>query len=163
MITLLTKLPLIGTLISFLTGFMKSKPRLICEYGLIAAVVIIGGFTVTQWYNKNQIEVRLAHAEGALATVGSRLALVEAVNEAHEQTIVSLRELRERDAVALEGLMSDYRVLATRDNHIREQLDGLRQSNQTVQLYLDYPVPPELARMLHDSRPGARNQNSDED
>lgn len=159
MITLLTKLPWIAKAL----GFLKGKSRLLCEYGLIAAVVIIGSFTVGQWYSKNQIEVRLAHTEGALATVGSRLTLVEAVNEAHEQTIVSLRDLRERDAVALEGLLSDYRVLADRDNHIRKQLDELRQSNQTVQLYLDQPVPPELVRMLHDSRPGARNQNSDED
>lgn len=145
MISLLTKLPLIGKVLTF----FKTKPRLICEYGLIAAVVIIGGFTVTQWYSKTQIELRLAQAETQLATVGSRLVIVETVNEAHQRTIESLRDLRERDVVALEGLLNDYLVLSMRDGQIRRQLDALHQSNLTVQKYLDQPVPDELVRLLN--------------
>ena len=159
MITLLTKIPFVLKMIQF----VKGKSRLLCEYGLIATVVIVGGFTVAQWYSKNQLELRLAQTEGALIKVGSRLTLVEAANEAHERTIESLRELRDRDALALEGLLSDYKVLTIRDVQIRSQLDALRKSNEMVQVYLDHPVPDELARMLIGPHPRARDPGSYKD
>lgn len=156
MISLLTKLPFISSLL----GFFTSKKRLFCEYGLIAIVVIIGGFTVGQWYSKTQLEKRLASAEATVDKVSSRLVLVEAVNNAHEQTLNNLRELRERDVVALEGLLNDYRALSLRDQQVRSQLNELRKSNQNVEIYLSQPVPDELARMLNATAPN-RTGNQD--
>ena len=157
MISLLTKLPFVSSLI----GFFSSKKRLFCEYGLIAIVVIIGGFTVGQWYSKAQLEKRLASAEATVESMSSRLVLVEAVNDAHEQTLNSLRQLRERDAVALEGLLNDYKSLTLRDQEVRSQLNELRKSNQNVEIYLSQPVPDELARLLNATAPNrAGNQDS---
>lgn len=150
MIGFLTKVPFVAKIL----GFLRGNSRLLCEYGLIAIVVIIGGFTVGQWCSKKQLEARLVQTEQELGIVGARLTVVEAVNAAHEQTISSLRVLREKDATALEGLLNDYKALADQDNHIRSQLNELRQTNQTVQIFLDQPVPAELIRMLNDSNPG---------
>lgn len=149
MIGLLSKLPVFATFAKFLT----SKRRLLCEYALIGAVVTIGGFTVSQWYGKQKLTSQLYQVEAELATVGARLVVVEAVNEAHEQTLNSLRELRVRDAVALEGLLNDYRELSLRDMQVRSQLNELRKSNQNVEIYLSQPVPDELARMLNNTAP----------
>lgn len=149
MIALLSKIPFIAKAVSFVV----SKRRLLCEYGLIAAVVITGGFTVGQWYSKQRMTTQLAQVEAELATVGSRLVLVEAVNDAHEQTLNSLRELRARDAVALEGLLNDYRELSLRDMQVRSQLNELRKSNENVEMYLAQPVPDKLARMLNSTAP----------
>lgn len=160
MIALLTKIPMITAVL----GFFKRKPRLIAEYGLIAAVVIIGGLTVSQWYGKTKTETRLAETEAALSTLGGRLALVEAVNDAHERTIDNLRELRERDAQALEGLLNDYRDLSLRDAEVRSQLDALQQTNEIVRDYLSQPIPADLVRMLYDTSPTrARNPDRNED
>lgn len=153
-----TKLPVIAPLFNFL----RNKSRLACEYGLIAVVIVIGTFTVTQWYGKMKLETRLAYAELSLGKVEGRLQIVEAVNEAHEQTIESLRELRERDALALERLLSDYHILSMQDATIRNELHALRNSNQTVLDYLDQPVPSDLARLLHQYETGTGNPDRHE-
>lgn len=149
--SLLLKLPFISSIANFVTG----KKRLLCEYGLIAAVVTIGGFTLSQWYSKSQLEKRLVNAELQVEAMQSRVTIVEAVNQAHEATLDSLRELRARDAAALKGLIEDYKTLTMRDQQVRNQLYELRKSNESVAAYLAQPVPSELARLLNSTAPNA--------
>lgn len=148
LLTLLTKIPFVDKLL----GMCAGKGRLWIEYLLIAAVVTIGGFTVAQWYSKVQLEKRLGETELALSQVGSRLGLVEMVNQSQEETINSLHDLRIKDSRAITGLLQDFDNLSLRDARVRRELNELRNSNQAAREYIERPIPPELARMLEAQR-----------
>lgn len=144
-LSLLSKIPFLGTAATFLT----SKFRLVIEYALIAAVVIIAGVAVALWGAKKKTELVLAQTETRLTTSESRLSTVESVNQANLETINQLTSLRSKDASAIDGLLTDYRSLSNNDTAVRTRLQTLERSNEAVRDYLNQPVPTELACLLN--------------
>lgn len=144
MLNLLRKIPGVGPAIGFVTG----KFRLVIEYALIAAVVTLAGVAVALWGAKKRTEVVLAHTETRLTSTEGRLTTVEAINQAHEATIADLHNLREKDSLAITGLLDDYKTLHVKDQQMRDLLNDLETHNATVKSYLDQPVPADLVRLL---------------
>lgn len=147
MIGLLSKLPWVINIL----GFFQSKTRLVIEYALIGAIVVIGGFTFSMWLSKEQTEKSLLVAENELLTVQSRLNIVEFSNQQQETTIEELKALRFKDAQVLTGLLVDFKVLAENDDIARQRLATLEKSDETVRAYLNQRIPPNLACLLNDT------------
>jgi len=137
MIKLLSKLPFFGRAISFVTG----NVRLVIEYALIATLLVTAGATITMWLQKNGLVKENVALSG-------RVTEVEAVNERQNETISTLKGLREKDAKALTTLVKQYETLAARDLESRTKVHELEKINASVRKYLDQPVPAELARLL---------------
>lgn len=154
MFSLLSKIP--G--VSWVTGNF----RLVIEYALIATVVILAGVAVALWGGKKKTEVVLAQTETRLTGAEARMTTLESVNEAHEETIKELKDLRGQDAKALDGLLSDYKMLAEADSRVRTRLHNLETSNENVRNYLNLPVPAQLDCLLNDTcTPADKGSNKD--
>lgn len=145
---LLTKIPFLGTAI----GFVSSKKRLIIEYALIAVVLSLAAVTFTLWLQKRTTDQKLETVQASLTTL-------EVANQIQDKTIDDLKDLRKRDAHALDGLLSDFKVLAEHDNTVRRKLRNLETTNEAVRDYLNKPVPAELACVLDNTC----NKDSDQD
>lgn len=145
MIALLTKLPWIAKSLAF----VQNKTRLVLEYILIAVLVASASLTFTMWLSKGRIQEQLGAAQKDLASAHKRLDAVELVNEQHELTISSLKEMRLKDATALAGLISDYKALANSDAIARKRLATLENTNEDVRIYLNQRIPPNLACLLN--------------
>jgi cell division protein FtsB len=154
MFSLLSKIP--G--VSWVTGNF----RLVIEYALIATVVTLAGVAVALWGGKKKTEVVLAQTETRLTGAEARMTTLESVNEAHEETIKELKDLRGQDAKALDGLLSDYKMLAEADSRVRTRLHNLETSNENVRNYLNLPVPAQLDCLLNDTcTPADKGSNKD--
>lgn len=144
MISLLAKLPFVSNVFRFVTG----KKRLAIEYGLIAVLIAVAGFTVNLWLSKLQTERDLLQTKTDLHSVKTRLVTVESISESQAATINDLRELRFKDARSLTGLLDDYKALSLSDARARKRLDSLEKSNEAVRTYLDQRIPPDLVCLL---------------
>ena len=144
---LLSKLPFLATAATF----VKTRSRLAIEYGLIAVLIAVAGFTFSLWLSKGETEKELSQAKTSLASVQGRLNSVEQINQTQEATIGELKELRLIDAQALTGLLSDYKTLSKSDTRARKRLDTLEKTNEVVRNYLDQRIPPDLACLLNDT------------
>lgn len=144
---LLSKLPFLATAATF----VKTRSRLAIEYGLIAVLITVAGFTFSLWLSKGKTEKALSHAKSSLASVQGRLDSVEQINQTQEATIGELKELRLLDAQALTGLLSDYKSLSKSDTRARKRLDTLEKTNEVVRNYLDQRIPPDLVCLLNDT------------
>lgn len=140
MITALSKYPVLGTSIRFITG----KARLFVEYVLLALLVAAAASCVTLWM-ETKAQKQL------LDDLRSRISQTEATNEAHTKTIAELSEARLRDAAATAGLIRDFEQLAKLDRSTQRKLKELERKNVAVRSYLDQPVPPELGCLLDGS------------
>lgn len=141
MLTTLSNLPVV----SGIFGFFKTNLRLGLEYALIAAVIALGGFTVTMWIQKSQLQT-------SIAEMSNKVGILEIANEGHKATIESLKKERDNDARALSGLIEDVKTLAERDSTWRRGLTQLESKNETVRRYLDSPIPAELQCLLNEAR-----------
>lgn len=157
MLSLLKSVPILGTAVTFVTDNI----RLVIEYVLIAIVVTLCGVAVALWGAKQKSALALAQTQTSLETVASRLATVESVNQGQEATILDLKELRSKDAKAIDGLLGDYKDLSDNDTKVRTRLQTLENSNAAVRDYLNQPVPAELACLLDNTCTATGDQGSD--
>ena len=140
MLSFLKKVPFLGTAISF----VPSNARLIIEYVLIALAVAGAATAIALWYRTNYLEA-------CNDELRKRVVNVEAINEAQDKTISDLQALRQQDAAAMAGLVTDYAKLSKSDATARKKLSKLEKQNANVRDYLDQPLPPELVCMLNNS------------
>lgn len=140
MITALSKYPVLGTSIRFITG----KARLFVEYVLLALLVAAVASCVTLWMETKA-------QKHLLNDLRLKVSQNEATNAAQEQTIAELSEARLRDAAATAGLIKDFEQLAKLDRSTQRKLKELERKNAAVRSYLDQPVPPELGCLLDGS------------
>jgi hypothetical protein len=125
--------------------------RLFIEYALIGAVITLCAVAVSLWGAKAKTELVLAKTETRLNASENRMATLESVNQFHQETIKELKDLRGKDAQALDGLLTDYKMLAQSDSKVRTRLHRLENLNEGVRNYLNLPVPVELECVLNDT------------
>ena len=140
MLSFLKKVPFLGTAVSFVAG----NARLVIEYALIALAITGAATAIALWYRTNYLEA-------CNDKLRERVANVEAINEAQDKTISDLQALRQQDAAAMAGLVTDYAKLSKSDATARKKLSELEKQNANVRDYLDQPLPPELVCMLNNS------------
>lgn len=140
MLSFLKKVPFLGTAVSFVAG----NARLVIEYVLIALAIAGAATAIALWYRTNYLEARNDELR-------ERVVNVEVINETQDKTISDLQALRQQDAAAMAGLVTDYAKLSKSDATARKKLSELEKQNANVRDYLDQPLPPELVCMLNNS------------
>lgn len=140
----LSALPVVGRMIDW----FRNKKRLFIEYLLVAMFVSIGGLAFTLWLTKKELKGDLAATTEQLEGVKGRLTTVEYANSQLEQTATNLRELRVRDNEALQGLLTEFEDLSTKNRTVRTRLTELEKTNEAVRDLRNQPIPPELSCVL---------------
>lgn len=136
--------------------------RLIVEYLMIVAVVILGTVSVNLYIQDKVADRKLEVLEGKLSD--QNVKLFELVNASQEQTstISQLMSLRTKDATAIEGLVTDFKSLADTSTKVDQRLKELEESNEAVRTYLQSDIPAPLMCLLNRTcEPKSSNKNSD--
>lgn len=154
----------------FMSGikWISLNPRLVIEYCLIGAVVVMGGFTTALWIKKQQTEIVLADTKttleasrGERALLTTRLSIQEDVNDKQSDRIESLVKLRTLDSTALTALVTNLKQLAIKDSRVQKKLTELENKNAAVKDYLDQPIPPNLTCLHNDECEKAESGDKD--
>lgn len=145
-------LPMLLTKLAPITLFFKNKKRLVIEYILVAVVITVAGFTFNLWLQKERTKLELAQTKVDVVTLQSQLVQVEQINQAQENRITDLQDLRDRDSKALTGLFNDYKNLESKDKSIRKYINMLERDYESVRLYMQGNIPNELSNCLRNSK-----------
>lgn len=129
-------------------SFFVSKKRLIVEYVLLALLIVTAATTFTMWAGKRNALLKLE-------SVQTRLSIVEDVNEVQGKTITGLMELRNKDSIALERVLADFKQMAQNNSEAENRLEDLESKNEIVRDYLNSPVPLDLQCVL---TPGCKTE-----
>lgn len=130
--------------LSIVKDLALNKTRLFIEYLLIGFVVSLAGATLTLWLQKNTIEENLTKTQKAVTEL-------EVKTTTQDQTIIDLKDLRSRDAVAIDGLITDYKTLASNSKSVNDKLKKLEQTNEEVRRYMRDPLPAALKCVLNNT------------
>ncbi len=142
MISLLKLIP--GKVVEMVAG----KGRLFIEYAMIAGLVTLGGFTVAMWSQKTKLRADLAEVRTSLVTTQVQVSTLKTVTEIQASTIGDLQNLRSQDNLALQGLMTDYKLLTDQDVKVRSRLNDLERKDEPTRNYMSTPVPAKLRCLL---------------
>lgn len=135
-------------MLTILTSLIKNKARLYIEYALIALLVVTAGVTLTLWLQKESVKRDLIETKVELIQVEQRLTTSEHINKVQQQHIAELQNLRETDALALTGLLTDYKSREYAAVTAKRRLQNAEDNDATVKSYLDNPIPNNLACLL---------------
>jgi len=130
--------------ISIVKDLVLNKTRLFIEYLLIGFVVSLAGVTLTLWLQKNVIEEKLE-------VQNTKVTQLEIKTSTQDQTIIDLKDLRSRDAMAIDGLVGDFRILASNNKSVNDKLRKLEQTNEEVRRYMRDPLPAALKCVLNNT------------
>lgn len=131
--------------------YLLNKGRLIVEYLMIVAVVILGALSINLFFQSREADNKLQTLEGKLSDQSVMLFTLTDSNARQQNTINNLMELRSRDATAIEGLVTDYKALADTSTKVDKRLKKLEDSNEAVRVYLSSDIPAPLMCLLNNT------------
>lgn len=140
---------LLTAILNRLRVFLMASGRLVAEYFLIGAVVILGSLCVNLYMSDREAK---KYVDNLSLQVKEQHVEIQAMNTANDEqtkTINALQELRNRDSEALGGLVRDFQVLAKTNNSVDKRLKTLEQNNETVRKYLQADIPTPLICLLN--------------
>lgn len=148
---LLTKLPFLKRvpIIGGALKFMVKKSRLAIEYGMIAVIITIGGYTFTLWNAHKRTQLDLAQTQTEVVSLNGKVGVLETITQAQATRIDDLKALREKDSETLEDLLNDYKQLAAHDAQARVRLQKLEKNSPVIKHYLDSSIPDDLICLLN--------------
>lgn len=149
-------------MLALIQSTVKARIRLVIEYALVGAVIVLATTALAAWGGKKKTEVQLARAEVTLTTAQARVATLEEIGQRRAETIRELRALRENDSKVLASLIADFKDLTERVTAERAKLGELESGNESVKTYLANAVPLELDCMLRGASDcGTRTEDRD--
>jgi hypothetical protein len=132
---------------------IKGKVRLWIEYALIGLIVVMSGFVVTLWLEKQTMLV-------SIANMGAELTIINLVNSTQENTIKDLLIYREQDAAAIQGLLEQETLSDRAINFVNTKLTDLERENEDVRNFLNIDIPSRLCILARDCAPHRSEDNS---
>jgi septal ring factor EnvC (AmiA/AmiB activator) len=130
--------------LSSIKTFLLTKTRLVIEYFLIGFVITLAGVTFTLWLKNKTLTTNLEITRSNITQLTSAL-------ETQDKTINDLKELRTRDANAIDGLVNDYRSIAQSNKEVNDRLANLEKTNEEVRRYMRDPLPAAIKCVLNNT------------
>lgn len=134
-----------------LKAYFVNKGRLVMEYTMIFAVIVLGVFSINFYIQDKLDDEKVIRLEQKISDQSVKLFALEEANNAQTDTINKLLELRTRDATAIQGLVNDYKSLADTSNKVDKRLKQLESSNEAVRIYLSSDIPAPLMCLLNNT------------
>ena len=120
---------------------LRAQARKWVMYGLIVLVIVLAAFSIANfvrnWYLTNKVSSLQAKVEN-----------VEAANITLQESVESIRNLRQIDGEVLGTLKDKLSSQIRRDSELKAHIELLEATNETARAYLDAPVHPDVARLL---------------
>lgn len=139
-------------LLSKALAFVGARARLWIEYALIGLVVALAGYAVSSYLQRRQLTHTVTDLSSQLGSMSTTLAQQVQANKDQDAAIGTLKNLRETDSHALQGLQARLGKYAAKDTAIRNKLAELEKTNAAAKSLLDTAVPDAVGCVL-DRRP----------
>lgn len=145
-----------ASLISKALGWLAGNVRLLIEYALILAIIVLGVYgTVAYFRTKSLTDTTMTLSE-KLGKVSGKLDQQVSANADQDKAIAELKRLREIDSQALDGLHNELDKADTKGQALRDKVRQLEKTNADAKALLDTAVPASVGCVLDDTPcPGA--------
>ncbi|URL59610.1 hypothetical protein IM816_05805 [Luteibacter flocculans] len=140
-----------ATLLSNARALVSGKARLIIEYALILAVVVLGVYGAMAYYRTKALTESTLSLSERLGTVSGTLDQQVKANADQDKAIADLARLRNIDSQALEDLHHELDKADTKGQALRDKLRQLEKTNADAKALLDTAVPPAVGCVLDDT------------
>jgi len=140
-----------ATLLSNAWALVSGKARLIIEYALILAVVVLGVYGAMAYYRTKALTESTLSLSERLGTVSGTLDQQVKANADQDKAIADLARLRKIDSQALEDLHHELDKADTKGQALRDKLRQLEKTNADAKALLDTAVPPAVGCVLDDT------------
>lgn len=129
-------------------AWLAGKARLIIEYVLIIALIVLGVYgTVAYYRTKTLTDTTLSLSEKLGGLSGTLDKQVQA-NADQDKAIADLARLRQIDSQALDGLHHELDKADAKGDAVQQKLRQLEKTNAAAKTLLDTAVPPALGCVL---------------
>lgn len=137
-----------ANLLSSGRAWLAGKARLIIEYALIIALIVLGVYgTVAYHRTKTLTDTTLSLSEKLGGLSGTLDKQVQA-NADQDKAIADLARLRQIDSQALDGLHQELDKADAKGDAVQQKLRQLERTNAAAKTLLDTAVPPALGCVL---------------
>lgn len=142
---------IISAILTKIKAYILNKGRLIVEYILIIAVVALGSMCLNLYLADKEAKRYLENLSNVVSDQNVRLNRLNDANVAQANTINQLKELRSKDADAIGGLITDFKILADTNTKVDKRLKDLEANNEVVRKYLQSDIPAPLICLLNNT------------
>jgi len=122
--------------------------RLIIEYAMIAAMVVLAGLYVAQRIHGLQLDTQVQKLTGDYAMADGTIKVLARANVDQDQAIASLKELRARDSKQIQSLQKDFKKTDAASLQVKAKLAALEKTNVQAKSLLDTAVPDAVGCVL---------------
>lgn len=122
--------------------------RLIIEYAMIAAMVMLAGLYVAQRIHGLQLDTQVQKLTNDTQQAEGTIKVLANANVEQDQAIAGLKELRARDSKQIQSLQKDFKKTDAASLQVKAKLDALEKTNVQAKSLLDTAVPDVVGCML---------------
>lgn len=157
---------MIVILLNKLRAYLTSKGRVVVEYLMIFAVIVLGAVSTNMYLDARTAKKEIATLHYKLSAESQSVMQLKAASVSQVATIEELKEMRRADATAIEGLVTDFKGIADTNKKAEKRLRQLEEDNEEVRKYLNSSIPAPLKCLLNNtcsattSRSGGKNNTS---
>jgi hypothetical protein len=138
------KIPLLSNAVSWVTG----NVRLLIEYALIAAIVVLAVMTLSAKYHGLVLDKQVSDLQGKAQGQQNTIDGLVAYNATQDQAISQLQDLREKDTRTIQGLQGDLKSQRLSARTVSAKIDELEKNNARAKALMDVAVAPDIGCVL---------------
>ena len=122
--------------------------RLLIEYLMIAAMVVLAGLYVAQRIHSLQLDTQVQKLAGDAQLAHGTIKVLAQANVDQDAAIASLKELRARDSKQIQSLQKDFKKTDAASLQVKAKLAALEKTNAQAKSLLDTAVPDAVGCVL---------------
>ncbi len=140
-------------------GWVFGHVRLIIEYAMIAAMVILAGLYVAQRIHGLQLDTEVQKLTNHSKLADGTIKVLADANVEQDRSIARLKELRAKDSRQIQSLQKDFKKTDRASLQIKAKLSELEKTNVQAKSLLDTAVPDTVGCVLDGTTCPARSSS----
>lgn len=138
------KIPLLSNAIAWVTG----NVRLVIEYALLAALVVVGGLAVSEKIHGLVLDKQVSDLQGQTGKQQDTINNLVDANGQQQQAIGQLQDMRDKDSHTIVGLQSDLKMFRVSAKSVSDKVSELEKNNARAKALMDVAVAPDIGCVL---------------
>ncbi len=138
------KIPLLSSAFSWVTG----NARLVIEYALLAALVVVGVIAMTAKMHGLVLDKQISDMQGKVDTQQGTINNLVDANTQQQQAIGQLQDMRDKDSHTIVGLQGDLKMFRVSAKSVSDKVSELEKNNARAKALMDVAVAPDIGCVL---------------
>ena len=142
-------------------NWIRTHPRLIIEYLMILAMVVLAGTVFSLKLHAAHQDLTIATTADTLKSTQDTLRVAAVDNAAQDVAIKALHDLQQKNDQQIQSLQGDVQNNAKVSDGVRAKVKTLEINNAAAKQIIDSTVPPQLGCVLDRNCPAATPAHAD--